>query len=486
MAPRLPTLALALGLAAAGCQSPGGRCDTTADCTSAERCQEGVCVPGPILGGNGSGGGTVPASFTPVLWSTCPDPSPGSFSVDAVGVGALSDDVYVTAALAGAYDPWSLTTGAFALRLDGGTGGVVWTAALPPAGPAFAHGEVRTAVAPDGGLLYAGASGGALLVGRLTPAGGPDWSLPPIPGTHATVTIAPVSAASRGGDLLLTGVGAADFGCGDTATGGSATFAARLDGATGACVWSRGFTTSQVTDLEPRDQGDVALAGVCAPVGASFDPGSGTTCAKGLFVAALDGATGATSWARFSGGAGTVTAVRDLAVAPDGSLALVGDAKGVVSFGGAAVDFGANEGSFAARFSAAGAPGAVLRPVEAPYAPLPDAASFARAAYDRNGKLWIAGRYYGQPTLATTLFPACREPACSAASFLARIEANGTVGSFLPVRIAAVGGAAFPDDLVLFATTGAVAHAQRFSGSATVGATPWSATAGLGVLRVVP
>jgi hypothetical protein len=481
MAPRLPALALALAAAAAGCQSPAGRCDTTADCSAAERCQEGVCVPAPSHGGNGSGGGTVPASFTPVLWSTVQGSASAAFSVDAVS--AVATNVYVAGVLDGVHDPWALATGPFAARLDDG-GAPVWAVALP----GFSHGTLKTAAAPDGGLLFAGASAGALVVGRLDPdSGALVWSQP-IPGTHATVTIAPVSLAARGSDLLVAGVGAANFGCGDTGAGGNATFAALLDGTTGlaSCRWSRGFGTKTVSDLEPRDAGDVALAGLCTPVGASFDPGSGTTCARGLFVAVLD-PTGATStWARFSSGAGTVTAVRDLAVASSGALAVVGDAKGVVGFGGAAVDFGASEGSFAATFAPSGAAGTVLRPVEAPYAALPDAASFARAAYDRNGKLWIAGRYYGQPTLATTLFPSCREPACSAASFLARIEANGTVGSFLPIRIAAVGGAAFADDLVLFATTGTVGHAQRFTGAATVGATPWSATAGLGVLRVVP
>jgi len=168
---------------------------------------------------------------------------------------------------------------------------------------------------------------------------------------------------------------------------------------------------------------------------------------------------------------------------------VIGDATGAVSFGGATVDFGAAEGSFAAIYGATGAPGLVLRPIEAPYAPVPDAASFARGAYDRKGKLWIAGRSYGQPTLGGVLFPPCREPDCSTASFLARIEADGRVSSFLPIRAAAVGKdrAAFVDDFVLFATTGTLAHALRFSGAATVGTSSWStAEAGLGVLRIVP
>ena len=52
---------------------------------------------------------------------------------------------------------------------------------------------------------------------------------------------------------------------------------------------------------------------------------------------------------------------------------------------------------------------------------------------------------------------------------------------------AAPDGGAYADDLVLFATTGTVAHALRFTGQASVGGTSWTSVAGdLGVVRIVP
>jgi hypothetical protein len=152
-------------------------------------------------------------------------------------------------------------------------------------------------------------------------------------------------------------------------------------------------------------------------------------------------------------------------------------------------DFGRLDGSFVKVFSATGGVGPVIRPIEAPTAPLPDAAVFDRCAYE-GAHLWIAGRYYGQPTLAGTRFTKCRD-ACVSAAFLARLDvvAGASVtASFLPIRIAAAsGGAAYADDLVLAATTGTVALALRFSGDASVGTTRWTTpAAGLAVLRIVP
>jgi hypothetical protein len=496
---RAAPLALALAVLGAGCQSPKGSCDVDTDCAAHEKCDQGVCIRVPDLGGNGSGGGTLPASFTPVVWSTLETAAGASFSADSAGADAVSGDVFVAGALAGPFDPWALSTGGFAARLGGGGGALAWAVPFPT----FSHGALRTAVAPDGGILYAGTAYdptvvgtdiytpppmGSLVVGRLDASGNPIWTRA-VDDTNATAALAPASLASRGGvgDLLIAGTGSGDFGCG--ADTGGATFAAALAFADGTCLWSRGFTTSTVTDLEPRDAGDAVLAGLCTPTGASFDPGGGSSCSTGLFLAVLSGADGSTVWSRVSSGTGSVTAVRDLAVAPSGGIALIGDATGPVSFGGATVDFGTAEGSFAAIYGPTGAPGLVVRPIEAPYAPLPDAAAFARGAYDRNGKLWVTGRFYGQPTLGGVLFPPCRTPACAVAAFLARIEVDGRVGSFLPIRAAAVGTdqAAFVDDFALFATTGTLAYTLRFTGAATVGTTSWStAEAGLGVLRIVP
>jgi hypothetical protein len=294
----------------------------------------------------------------------------------------------------------------------------------------------------------------------------------------------PVAVSVQGSDLLIAGTGAGDLGCGPT---GGQTFVAAISGTDGTCLWSRGFATRSIADVEPRDSGDVVVGGRCDPSGAFFDPQGGTTCTSGLWVAALSATAGApTIWART--GSGAVSAVRDLAVAPDGSVTAVGDASGVVSFGGAApVSFGPYTGSFAARFAADGTPGAVVRPIEAPYATLADAVSFDRCVADRLGKRWLAGRYSGQPTLGGALFPSCRAPGCAAAAFLARLEDDGRVSSFRPLRVGPLAdGSAFVDDLVLFATTGTLVRALGFTGYSVD--EPWTSAgpADLGVIRVGP
>ena len=382
-------------------------------------------------------------------------------------------------------------------RLSGGSGALAWTIPFPT----FSHDRFRTAVLSGGDVVFAATAfdpttistwtftppaAGGLVIGRL-PAGG-GAALWAIMVSSATASpIVPVALSARGNDLLVAGTGAGDFGCAGGSTAG-ATFVAGLSGADGSCLWFRGFATRSIADVQPRDAGDVAVAGVCAPTGPFFDLGGGTTCTKGLWVAALSFADGSTVWAQTSTGTGNVTALRDVAVTPDGTVTVIGDANGAVSFGGTSIDFGPTDGSFAARYGPSGTSGAVVRPIEAPYAPLPDALSFVRCAADRLGKVWIAGRYQGQPTLGGVRFNPCRPPACSAATFLARLEPQGTVSSFLPLRVAPLpDGSAYMDDLVLSATAGTLAHAFQLTGSTTVGSASWtSAGADLGVLRIVP
>jgi hypothetical protein len=496
MRARLAALALAsAALAAAGCQKPKGSCDAAADCAASETCDAGVCVRLPPALGNGSGGGTDPTTFQAVYWSTLQTGAAASFAPSSVGADPTSGDVVVAGALAGAYDPWSLGTGGLVARLSAGAG-------ARSAGRGFPDlGAVHAAPAPGGGVLFAGRAevpttigayeiptAGSLVVGALDVAGDPVW-IHTVDPTAAGIDLAPVAVAARGADVVVAGTGAGDLGCASGDTGG-ATFAARLSGADGTCVWSVGFANRTVSDVEALASGGVAVAGLCTAATASFDPGSGTTCARGLYVAVLGGDSGAPSWAATSGGSGTVTAVRDVAIAPGGAVAVVGDAAGPFSVaGGAATDLGTPGGSFVQLFTAAGAAGPLIRPIEAPSAPLPDLAAFDRAGFDGSGRLWVAGRYYGQPTLAGVRFTRCRD-ACALAAFLARIDAplaTPATGAFLPVRVAAAGGAAWVDDLVLGATSGTVSWALRFSGDATVGTSRWStAAAGLGIVRIVP
>ena len=496
---RRPFLALALALTAsgvAGClYSPKGRCDTRADCAASEVCEGGVCVPS-------KSGGVDPTSFTTVTWNKLEGWSGATFAVDSVGAD-LAGNVVVAGAVDAAFDfdPGAMVTvatGAFALKRAVADGAALWAVSFPT----FAHGQLKTAVLADGDVFFAGTAfepttigtcaplvpltGNALVFGRLAGTDGScRWSSA-VDDTHPTSELVPIAVAVRGaGDLVVAGTGSGNFGClsGDTA---DQTFAAALSGTDGTCLWSRGFGTTTLSDIEPSGATTVVVAGVCTPAGASFDPGGATTCTKGLFVAELSGANGATGSLRTTSGAGTVADVYDLAIAPNGRTTVVGDASGVVNFGGGSIDFGDAVASFAVTFEPAGA-STVVRPIESPYGTDPDAVAFSRCTYDRTGRLWIAGLYVGQPTLGGIRFSACREPECRDAAFLARLETSGAVSSFLPIRTGSPDGsrAAYVDDLVLFATTGTVAHALRFTGVGSVGSVPWTSKGDdLGVLRI--
>jgi hypothetical protein len=506
MRARLPA-ALSLVLAwSAGCvYSPAGSCEVAADCAAGERCDGGVCVADAAPPGGMIPGADPDAVVTAPAWSALDAATGARFRVDSAGAD-LAGNVYVAGTVSGVFAPWGVGTGAFVARRAASGGALDWAVGFPT----FSHGRLATAALPGGGVFFAATAfdpttvgalsytppaRGALVLGLLDPAGEPVWARA-VPNTHPSAPLAPSAVAVTGtGDLLVAGTGSGDFGRGDT--GGAAAnpaFVAKLSGGDGSCLWSRGLGTRTLSDVEARDDGQVAIAGLCTPAGASFDPGGGTTCARGLFLAVLHGGDGSTDWARTSSGAGAVTAVRDLAIAPDRRATVVGDARGVVSFGGGAVDFGATDGSFAASLDASGAAtGTVLRPVEAPYA---DALVLSRAAYDRAGRLWLAGRYVGEPALGGIRLSPCRAPGCGAAAFLARIDpaAAPELTSLVPILAApvALGGAPEPaaawvDDLALFATTGTVAHALHFTGTGAAPGPGWpGADGGLGVLRVLP
>jgi hypothetical protein len=496
-------IALAAAMAAAGCVfTPDGRCESSAECAAGEVCSAGVCVH-PSASGTG---GVDPASFTPVLWSTMERQTGATFGVDSIGADP-SGNVVVAGTVDAEFDfaPDLVGTGAFVVKRAAADGASMWAASFPT----FVHSRFKTAVLADGKVFFAGTAfertviggvldtippaRGALIVGQLASDGTPLWARS-IVNTHPSADLVPTAATvSAGGDLLVAGTGSGNFGpgagSGCIANTANESFAAALSGANGDCVWSRGFGTRTLSDVEAHDDGKVAIVGVCTPpVGASFDPGGGTSCTTGLFVAVLDGSAGTTLWARTSSGAGTVSAVRDLAVAPDGRATVIGDATGVIDFGRGPVDFGSAQASFAATWDPSGLATSLVRPLESPYGAERDELAFSRCAYDRTGRLWMAGRYAGQPTLGGIRFSACRAPECGAAAFLTALDARGDVTSFLPIRAAPeADGGAYVDDLVLFATTGTVASAMRFTGASMPGGPQWSTAAGgLGMLRVVP
>jgi hypothetical protein len=490
-------LFLALALGGAGCvYAPEGTCEASSDCAAGERCEGGVCVSTADAGRDPAGVETT--TFTAVAWDAR-DGAPGvTFSVDSVGAD-LAGNVVVAGAVDAPYDfdPGAVQTGAFVLKRDP-SGAAVAAAGFP----SFSHGTFRTAVLPGGEVFFAGTAfdptfvvtllpgspGGALVVGQLDPALVPSWGRSIQPAGPASPLVPVAVAASGAGDLLVAGTGGGDFGCPGGETAGASFVAAfREDGS----CWSRGLTTRTLSDVEARDDGGIVIAGTCPPPGPSLDPGGATSCTEGLFVALLSGADGSTVWATTTD-AGTVDAVRDLAVAPDGRATVVGDARGLVDFGKVTFDFGAQARSFAVTFDVAGVSAGLVVPIEAPYAAEPDALAMDRCAYDRLGRLWVAGRYLGQPTLAGLRFTGCRPPECAAAAFLARLEGgpNPAVTSFLPLRAAPdAEGAAVFDDLALFATTGTVAHALRFTGTAAApaAAPAWTSAGGyLGIVTFDP
>lgn len=184
-----------------------------------------------------------------------------------------------------------------------------------------------------GGLPSTGLSD--LVVAKLDPDGRHLWSRD-IPGTGDD--IAASLAVTPDGDVVVCGTfdGSIDFGGGPMAgTGGRDICLARLDGDTGAHVWSRSFRGSgldAVNDLAVDRWGGVF---VCGEFDATLDLGGGPLTSAGgndLYVAAF-GAGGDHVWSFARGDAGHQYA-RGLAVRPDGRLFVTGDFEGTVDFGG--------------------------------------------------------------------------------------------------------------------------------------------------------
>jgi hypothetical protein len=161
--------------------------------------------------------------------------------------------------------------------------------------------------------------------------------------SHAFVGVNPLSFKTMrfpSGDALVAGpfTGTVDVGCGPlTSAAGTSTLVARLD-AGGACVWSKGYGAGSLTPvLTPG--GDVAVSGLFA---GTVDLGAGPLTAVGvqdLAVARLDGATGATLWSRRWGGAG-VTMAGEIAADASGGVLGSGFVSGPVSLGGAPINGG--------------------------------------------------------------------------------------------------------------------------------------------------
>lgn len=182
------------------------------------------------------------------LWTYSIDGSPAHFE-DAANVVAIDPSGDVLAA--GLLDDES-----YVVKLAGATGAVLWSVAGDPDGT-----EALDLAIDGGGDVVVGIDGGAVV--KLVGANGAeDWR-------HVEPSGGP-AVALAGADVVATGQGGDVF---------------RLAGGTGAELWRHAF-------LDNRGARHV----VVSPAGAVFAAGERSTWTEPLFVARLDGATGALEW----------------------------------------------------------------------------------------------------------------------------------------------------------------------------------------------
>lgn len=217
--------------------------------------------------------------------------------------------------------------------------------------------QARALAVGGGRLLLAGEMVSSIDLGggTLPSAGGVDVfvaSLETATGAHVWSKsfggsgddVAYAVAVDAPGDVVMVGAmaGPVDFGGGPLAhSGGRDVFVVKLDGGTGAHVWSKSFGSGAddiAYAVAVDSAGDVALAGVS---GGPIDFGAGPGVSAGgtdLFVTKLDGATGELQWSKSFGSPGDDVAA-GIAVAPDGELVLAGTLGGPLDLGGGSLVF---------------------------------------------------------------------------------------------------------------------------------------------------
>lgn len=221
--------------------------------------------------------------------------------------------------------------GAHVTKLDP-LGACVWSrnagatsAVVPTAGGAYLTGTFTGTLDLGCGPLTS--AGTASYMAQVDAAGACQWSRAlQVPSLSATLF--------PSGALLVSGVytGTADVGCGAmTSAAGVSKLVAQIN-ASGTCVWSRSFDATKMGALT-YGSGDVMLnASINSPVDFGGGPvfGGGT---NNMAVARLDGATGQHVWSKGLGGVGA--SVSGAAYpAPDGGALVVATASGTVDFGG--------------------------------------------------------------------------------------------------------------------------------------------------------
>lgn len=171
----------------------------------------------------------------------------------------------------------------------------------------------------------------------------------------------PEGAPGEHGYVLVTGSfeGELDFGCGPLVADGTDVFVAKLDDATGACGWSKGFGGAgdqQGTGIAVDSMGNVVLVGA---FGGTAQLGSITLSGDGLsdiFVAKLDPG-GEPLWSKAFADVAMIPseqAVKGVAVDTHDNVVVTGEMSGSVDFGGGPLE-GGGPSIFVAKLDPGGA-----------------------------------------------------------------------------------------------------------------------------------
>jgi hypothetical protein len=179
-------------------------------------------------------------------------------------------------------------------------------------------------------------------------------------------------------------------------------FVAKLD-PTGSPLWAKSFpgdAEQVVRSIAVGPSGEVALVGnffgTVSFGGGPLNSNGGDLYGLGdIFLAKLDG-DGNHVFSRSFGGVGADEIARDVAIDPSGNIVLVGDARGIVDFGGGPLDPGTSSSIFVAKLDPAGTYLWSQMYGQA----MADEAAYAVASNSR-GEIVVGGSFDG----ATILFP---------------------------------------------------------------------------------
>ena len=309
--------------------------------------------------------GLQPGTGAPVWTRSTIDSTPAGSTLPRVGLGIAGDSAGHAFATAGVAHGGSAFSG-LVVGIDTASGSELWTTPFDGGTPV---GKSQIAVDESGSIhVIAESLNGAFTFGTsIVPAGAPtgrdiavvSCKAPCTGGTIAilggpadedahALAVDPVT----GSDLFITGEYRGTWGNMPDAGAVRSTFVTRVAG--GSIVWARGFVKTQGASCTlPLQQahgyaiattasGDVVVTGVmCGETSFGVDTSSAPVVLPGkggadVFVALLDGATGAVKWARSFGDAGEQVGT-GVAVGDGGSVFMTGTFSGKLDFGGGAL-----------------------------------------------------------------------------------------------------------------------------------------------------